>query len=135
MKEYCNIESWSVLFKFEAEAHDVIRVVQPVTDGDLLAYYDGSRVYNLQTMLLTKLMKFGPECFNIEMGTYVESLGLLDIERATTCGETIFCWTKEDNCKRIRLSQLCFLCLNRIAQYVGSSQWPAITQAVISGGA
>ncbi|KAM0017878.1 putative F-box associated interaction domain-containing protein [Helianthus debilis subsp. tardiflorus] len=105
MEEYCNIESWSVLFEFQAEAFDVIRVFQAVNDGDIVAYYNGSSVYNLQTRLLMKLLKFGPYCFDLEMETYAESLELLDKERATTCGETIFSWTKEDDRKRIRLSQ------------------------------
>ncbi|MFS7981818.1 putative F-box domain-containing protein [Helianthus anomalus] len=105
MKEYCNIESWSVLFEFQADAFDVIRVFQAVTNGDIVAYYNGSSVYNLQTRLLMKLLKFGPYCFDVEMETYAESLELLDKERATTCGETIFSWTKEDDRKRIRLSQ------------------------------
>ncbi|KAK9078848.1 hypothetical protein SSX86_002906 [Deinandra increscens subsp. villosa] len=109
MKEYGNTESWCKLYKLDIkEAFDLVKVLQlPVRSdgGDLVAYYEGSKVYNPETKMETKVLKFGPYCFNLEMEAYVGSLELLDKERATTCGETIFSWTKEDNNKRLRLSQ------------------------------
>ncbi|XP_076909071.1 F-box/kelch-repeat protein At2g43270-like [Bidens hawaiensis] len=88
MKEYGNIESWSALFELKREPFDEIKVFQPIINGDILAYYGkGSKVYNIQTKF-TKCLEFGPNSIEVEMDPYVESLELVDKERATTCGKS-----------------------------------------------
>ncbi|KAK1417151.1 hypothetical protein QVD17_26273 [Tagetes erecta] len=101
MKEYNKLESWYVSFEFKIKGRDVFRVFQHITNADLLVYNDGSRIYDPKTMALTELARFGPDYIKLEMETYIESLELLDKNRATTCGETIFSWTKTDNRKGI----------------------------------
>ncbi|XP_076909122.1 F-box/kelch-repeat protein At3g06240-like [Bidens hawaiensis] len=92
MKEYGNTESWSTHFKLKRVYS---RVFQPIINGDILAYcnHKGSKVYNTRTRL-KKCLKFGPDCIKVEMDPYVESLELVDKERATTCGKTVYSWTK-----------------------------------------
>ncbi|KAI3803099.1 hypothetical protein L1987_31248 [Smallanthus sonchifolius] len=96
MKEYGKFESWSVHYKPKTEGKfDVIRVFQLIVNGDILAYYRKLKVYNLETMSFTKLMKFGACSSYVEMEPYVESLELVDKESATTCGETVLSWTED----------------------------------------
>ncbi|KAI3803098.1 hypothetical protein L1987_31247 [Smallanthus sonchifolius] len=97
MKEYGKFESWSVRYKPETEGKfEVTGVFQLITNGDILACYRKLKVYNLETMSFTKLIKFGACCSYVEMEPYVESLELVDKEGATTCGETILSWTEKD---------------------------------------
>ncbi|KAJ0745144.1 putative F-box domain, galactose oxidase/kelch, beta-propeller, F-box associated interaction [Helianthus annuus] len=88
MKEYGKTESWPELCKLQKES--------------LL----GTNFYNPQTGSYTKLLEFGPDCYKVEMDMYVESLELLDKERSTTCGKTIFSWTKKGDGKKIKLSRM-----------------------------
>ncbi|XP_076885049.1 F-box/kelch-repeat protein At3g06240-like [Bidens hawaiensis] len=92
MKEYGNTESWSALFKLKGIYG--MTVFQPIINGDILAYsQNGSKVYNTQTKV-TNFLRFGFGCCRVDMETYVESLKLVDKERATTCGKTVYSWTK-----------------------------------------
>ncbi|XP_076885048.1 F-box/kelch-repeat protein At3g06240-like [Bidens hawaiensis] len=92
MKEYGNSESWSELFKLKDDEFYGMTVFQPVINGDILAYcHEGSKVCNTQTRL-TNCSEFGPDCSKLDMDTYVESLELVDKERAAACGKTVFSW-------------------------------------------
>ncbi|XP_076909078.1 F-box/kelch-repeat protein At3g06240-like [Bidens hawaiensis] len=92
MKEYGNIESWSIVFKLEKIYR--MTVFQPMINGDILATHGlWSRVYNTRTKF-TKSLEFGPGCCKVEMQTYVESLELADNKRATNCGKTVYSWKK-----------------------------------------
>ncbi|KAK1418490.1 hypothetical protein QVD17_27635 [Tagetes erecta] len=103
MKEYNEAgSSWPVVYRFKQEGYDVIRAVQLVSNGDLFAHFEGLKVYDRRKMLRSVIepLRFRPRWF---METYVESLELLNEERATTFGETIFTYTRKDKFKRICL--------------------------------
>ncbi|KAJ0881325.1 putative F-box domain-containing protein [Helianthus annuus] len=102
MGEHGKTESWSLLFELKRDAFHWSAAFQRITNGDLVAYYKGTNsdllvlyggskeVYNPQTRLLTKLFEYRPNCYKLEMDTYVESLELVDKESATTCGKTLW---------------------------------------------
>ncbi|MFS7981812.1 putative F-box associated interaction domain-containing protein [Helianthus anomalus] len=102
MGEYGKTESWSLLFELKNDPFCRSAAFQPITNGDLLAYYKQdtngdllvhygrSKVYKPQTRLLTKLFEYRPNCYKLEMDTYVESLELVDKQSATTCGKTVW---------------------------------------------
>ncbi|XP_076909128.1 F-box/kelch-repeat protein At2g43445-like [Bidens hawaiensis] len=103
MKEYGNIESLSPLSKVKRDSYRRMTVFQPIINGDILAYFraKGSKVYLYKQTNVTNHLEFGTDCCKLQMDTYVESLELVDRERATTCGKTVFSWTEKDSLSRM----------------------------------
>ncbi|GJT14530.1 F-box/kelch-repeat protein-like protein [Tanacetum coccineum] len=104
MREYANVETWSEIYILETEKLDQAKVLQPITNGDLLIYdarcFDQCYVYNRKIRLLKIYLEFESLKFQdvksdfIVMERYVESLELLD--RGIRCGETRLLLVEKD---------------------------------------
>ncbi|GJZ23154.1 F-box/kelch-repeat protein-like protein [Tanacetum coccineum] len=115
-KDYGNVKSWFIFSELKTEGYKSIyvhalqpnksvHVFQPITNGALLLYDAGDRkIYDDETNLYTKILEFRPNCCDVEMETYVETLELLD--RGIPCGTTIFPLTKTYKRERSEVTSL-----------------------------
>lgn len=84
-REYNNVASWSMVFKLESLPYEGLQIVFVLTTNGYIVINtegEGYKVYNPATGVRSRLVEFEAGSDHVDMVTYVESLGLLNIGTA-----------------------------------------------------